>query len=105
MNRMVFEHFNDCNPIACFLDENRTQIVKRFWSLEIKALFNLVKKIGKVKVVNICVKLKSSKVLRLEGLRGLEISFAMNALIQDYLEMGLKSLHQEWHIGSCYICL
>jgi len=41
MNRMFPKHINDGNPVTCFLDQYRTEVVERFWGVEIETFFYL----------------------------------------------------------------
>ena len=60
----------------------------------------MFKEVGESEVIDVGVELEPPEVSKVEGLSRLEVSFLVDAVIEDYLQVGLDGLHEVRNICS-----
>lgn len=100
MNGVLFEHVDNRDTVAGLLDQDRAEVVEGLSRLEVHAVLDFLEEVGKLKVVDVGVKVEPVEILRVEGLGRLEVSLSVDGIVEDYLEVSLDGLHHEGHVGS-----
>ena len=100
MDRVFLEHVDHGHSVAGFFDEDGAEVIEGIGGVEIEALFDFLEEVSEVEAVDVGIELEPFEVAGVEGLGRLEVSFAMDAFVEDYFEVSLKGLHKVGNIGS-----